>query len=310
MRGAVSSEDLARATRLLVVRSRRAATGLFAGNYASAFRGGGIEFEESRPYVPGDDVSAIDPSATARTGALYVKRFREERNQTLLFALDGSGSMAFGSTAQTKAETAAHALALVAAAAARAGDRTGLLAFDSEVREVIRAGRGGAHGLRVIRSAVAQALQPGGPTRLAAPLRALRATTRRRAIVLLFSDFRDAELFPPEPEKPRLRAELAELTRRHDLIAFPVVDPLEEELPRVGPLRIRDPERPAAVRLVHTGRAGVRRRYRAASLRWRARLEHELRRCGAEVVWLRTDRSPIHVLGRFFHERAARRAAP
>ena len=121
----LSTSDLARAARLLVLRSRREASGLFAGNYASAFRGGGLEFEESRPYASGDDVSSLDWSATARTGELYVKRFREERNQTLLLALDTSGSMAFGSTDRTKAETAAHALALVTAAASRAGDRTG-----------------------------------------------------------------------------------------------------------------------------------------------------------------------------------------
>ena len=310
MQAAVSAEDLARATRLLVVRSRREATGLFAGNYASAFRGGGLEFEESRPYVPGDDVAALDASATARTGELYVKRYREERNQTLLFALDTSGSMAQGSERRSKAETAAHALALVAAAAARAGDRTGLLAFGAELRDEIPPGRGAAHGPRVIRSAVAQALRPTGATRLRTPLLALRAVTRRRAIVLVLSDFRDPALFPPEPEPARLRAELAELARRHDVIAAPVIDPLEEELPTVGALRIQDPERPGAVRLLHTRRASVRQRYREAALRWRARLEAELRRGGAEVVWLRTDRNPIHTLGRFFHERAARRATP
>jgi uncharacterized protein (DUF58 family) len=308
VRGPVSAEDLARATRLLVVRSRHEAAGLFAGNYASAFRGGGLEFEESRPYAPGDDVTALDASATARTGELYVKRFREERNQTILFALDGSGSMGFGSRDRTKAETAAHALALVVAAAGRAGDRTGLLAFDTSVREEIAPGRGGAHGLRVIRSATAHALRPGGETRLGSALRALRATTRRRSIVLLLSDFRDAALFPPEPEPARLRAELAELSRRHDVIAAPIIDPLEEDLPPVGPVRIRDPERPGPTRLLHTGRRGVRRRYRTAALRWRARLEGELRRSGAEVLWLRTDRDPIHALGIFFHERAARRA--
>lgn len=310
MQAAVSAEDLARATRLLVVRSRREATGLFAGNYASAFRGGGLEFEESRPYAPGDDVAALDASATARTGEPYVKRFREERNQTVLLALDGSGSMGMSSGPRSKASTAAHALALVAVAAARAGDRTGLLAFGEDLRQQIAPGRGGAHGLRVIRSAVAQALRPSGPTALRTPLRALRATTRSRSIVLLLSDFRDPELFPAEPEPARLRAELAELSRRHDVIAAPVIDPLEEEIPQVGALRITDPEQPGSVRLLHTRRAAVRRRYREAALRWRSRLEGELRRGGAEVVWLRTDRSPIHTLGRFFYERAARRATP
>ena len=84
----IANADLVRAARILAIRSRRETTGLFAGGYVSAFRGGGIEFEESRPYVPGDDIAGLDWSATARTGELYVKRYREERNQTLLFALD------------------------------------------------------------------------------------------------------------------------------------------------------------------------------------------------------------------------------
>jgi len=305
-RVAISAEDLARAARLLVVRSRHEATGIFAGNYASAFRGGGLEFEESRPYAPGDDVAILDWNATARTGELYVKRFREERNQTLLFALDTSASMGFGTTASTKAATAAHALALLVAAAGRAGDRTGLVAFDASLRGELRPGRGVAHGLRVIRSALEWAGAPRGATKLAVGLRALGAHARRRSVLILLSDFRDPELFAPAGE---LAAELAALTRRHDVIAAPLLDPAEEELPRVGPLRITDPERPGAVRVVHTGRQRVRQRYRAAAHARRQRLEAELRRYGAELLWLRTDRSPLHALGRFFRERAARRAA-
>ena len=98
-----SSTDLARAARILVLRSRREATGLFAGNYGSAFRGSGLEFDESRPYVPGDDIRSIDWNATARNQQPFVKRFREERDQTLLFALDVSASMRFGTTGRTKA---------------------------------------------------------------------------------------------------------------------------------------------------------------------------------------------------------------
>lgn len=301
-RSVVSAADLARAVRLLTVRSRREATGLFAGNYASAFRGSGLEFEESRPYAPGDDVSTLDWSATARTGELYVKRFREERNQTLLFALDVSASMRFGSGGARKAETAAHALALLVAAASRAGDRTGLVAFADGPREQIPAGRGSAHGLRVIHAGVAWAARPSGPTRLAAGLRALRSQAGRRAVVFVLSDFRD-------PEREAVRAELAELARRHDLVAAPVLDPAEQELPRVGPLRVADPERPGWPRLLQTGRARVRSRYRAAALAWRARLEADLRLAGAEPLWLRTDRSPLYALGRFFAERAARRSA-
>jgi uncharacterized protein (DUF58 family) len=284
------------------VRSRREATGLFAGNYASAIRGGGLEFEESRPYAPGDDAASVDWNATARTGELFVKRFREERNQTLLFALDTSASMGFGTAGRSKAATAVHALALLAAAAARAGDRTGLVAFDDSLRGFVPAGRGGAHGLRVIHRAVEWGGAPGGETRLAVALHALRVDATRRAVLVLLSDFRAPDLFAPETV-----GSLAELGRRHDVIAVPILDPAEADLPPVGPIRIVDPERPGAARLLPAGRRSARRRYREESLRWRGRLERELRRRGAEPLWLYTDHSPLHTLGRFFRERAARR---
>ncbi|MDJ0850554.1 MAG: DUF58 domain-containing protein [Myxococcota bacterium] len=297
----VSAADLARAVRLLAVRSRREATGLFAGNYASAFRGSGLEFEESRPYSPGDDVSVLDWSATARSGELYVKRFREERNQTLLFALDASASMLFGTAGRTRAETAAHALALLVAAASRAGDRTGLVVSGGS-GTAVPVGRGSAHGLRVIRAAVDAAARPDGAARLSAGLRALRGLGRRRSAVFVLSDFRDEN-------RLALRGELAELGRRHDLVALPIVDPADEALPHAGTLRVADPERPGRTLVLRTGSPRVRRRYSAATRAWRRGLERDLRRSGAEVLWLRNDRSPLYALGRFFSERAARRAA-
>jgi uncharacterized protein (DUF58 family) len=300
---ALSAAALGRAARLLAVRSRREATGLFAGNYASAFRGSGLEFEESRPWAPGDDVAHLDWNATARTGELHVKRLREERNQTLLFALDVSAGMAFGSAGASKAALAAHALALLAAAAVRAGDRTGAAACAAPAPAPVAPARGAAHGLRVIRAAAAWAARPAGDPALAAGLRALRRHCRRRAVVLVLSDFRD-------PAAGAVHGEIAELARRHDVVALPILDPADEELPRVGALRIADPARPAAQRLLHTGRERVRRRYREAARAWRGELEQGLRRAGAELVWLRTDRSPLFALARFFAERAARRAAP
>jgi len=298
----VSAAELDRAARLLSVRSLHEATGLFAGNYASAFRGSGLEFEESRPYTPGDDVSMIDWGATARTGDLYVKRFREERNQTLLFALDVSSSMRFSTTGVDKAATAAHALALLTAAAGRAGDRVGAVACAEEVVASVPVGRGSAHGLRLIRAAVDWAGRPAGGTRYSLALRALRTRARRRSVVFALSDFREENRGP-------LRAELSELAHRHEVIAVPVVDPADEALPRVGPLRIADPERAGRTRVLHTGRHRVRDRYARAAHAWRSELERDLRRTGAETLWLRTDRSPLYALGRFFAERAARRTA-
>lgn len=300
----LSSEELLRSARILTVRSRREATGLFAGNYRSAFRGGGLEFEESRPYVPGDDVRSIDWNATARNDELFVKRFREERDQTLLFALDVSASMRFGGAGRAKAATAAHALALMAAAAGRAGDAMGLVTFDAAIRDEIPIARGASQSWRVIRAAVAAASECRGSTDIAAGLRAIHRHTHRRAVLILLSDLRDTRAAPATD----LRGEFASLSRRHDVVAACIVDPLEEELPPVGPLRIDDPERPGATRLVSAGSRRARARYRAACMQRRKQVESAVRRGGAGMLWLRTDRSPLYALGRFFHDRTSRRA--
>jgi len=300
--GTVTSEDLARAARLLSLRSRREATGLFAGNYASAFRGGGLEFEESRPYVVGDDVRALDWVATARTGEPFVKRFREERNQTLYFALDTSASMAFGTRGPSKAATAAHALALLAAAAGRAGDRTGLIAFNDAVRAEVPVGRGAAHTWALIRTASFAAAAASGATDLAGILRALIRRARRHATVVVLSDFRDAAA---GPEREGVWPSLA---RHRDVVACIVFDPGEESLPSAGTIRIRDPECPGRALLLHSGSAATRQRYRAAWRARRQRLDRALRRSGIDTLWLRADQSPLHHLGRFFRDRAARRS--
>jgi uncharacterized protein (DUF58 family) len=301
----LAQAELSRAARVLVLRSRREATGLFAGNYRSAFRGGGLEYEESRPYAPGDDVRSLDASATARTGIPFVKIFREERDRSLLLALDVSGSMGFGTAGAGKAATGAHALALLASAAGRAGDRIGLVVFDAGVRAEVGLGRGLAQSARVIRIATQQASQSRGPTDLAAALRALRRRTVRRAVIVLISDFRDPALRGGDAGP--LRRELAALARGNDVVAAAVVDPREQALVAAGGVRVRDAERGGRTLVLSTGSARARRAFAEEAARWRGQLARDLRSAGAECLWLRSDRSPLFALARFFQERAGRR---
>jgi uncharacterized protein (DUF58 family) len=298
-----SGAELERAARLLEVRSRREVSSAFAGGYRSAFRGGGIEFEESRPYLPGDDVRALDWNATARSGVPYVKRFREERDQTVMLAVDVSASMGFATAGRAKAALAAHAAALIAAAAGRAGDRVGLLSFDTRVRSEIPAERGEAHIWRILRALVATARETSGGTELGSVISRLNAGIRRRAIVLVFSDFRDERFLDTQAG----RSELVGLARRHDLVAVTISDPREEEIPDVGIVRLADPEAPHRLVTLDTRSARARARYRAAcAMRARA-LERRLRADGADVLALRTDRDPLPALTRFFQAHTGRR---
>jgi uncharacterized protein (DUF58 family) len=301
----IAQAELLRAARVLILRSRLEATGLFAGNYRSAFRGGGLEYEESRPYTPGDDVRWLDAGATARTGVPYVKIFREERDRSLLLGLDVSGSMGFATAGAGKSRTAAHALALLASAAGRAGDRIGLVAFDGQVREETPLARGRAQSARLIQLATLAAAHSRGSTDLAAALRALRRQARRRAVVVLISDFRDPGLEAGDPAP--VHRELAALARENDVVAAVVVDPREQALVAAGGVRLRDAERAGRGLFLSTGSPRARRAFAAEAERWRARLARALRSAGAECLWLRSDRSPFFALARFFQERAGRR---
>jgi len=300
--GTADAVRLARSARALRLRSRREAAGMLAGAWRAAFRGGGIEFEESRPYAPGDDLRTLDWNATARLGEPFVKRFREERDQTLLLLLDVSASMAFGSATPTKASAGARAAALVALAAGQARDRVGLVAFDARVRAELAPRRGRRHAERVVETAFTLAAAPGGGTAIAEALARTgpRALGRRRGIVFLVSDFRDPDLL--EPGSPAAGA-LAAAARRHDLVALAVADPLEAMLPDVGRVRLRDPEQPGRTLVVRTGDPVVRAHYAAAAQARRRALARRLRSAGADVCWLAADRDPLRALQIFLVQR-------
>jgi uncharacterized protein (DUF58 family) len=299
---APAAAELARAARLLTLRSRREATSVLGGAYTSAFRGGGVEFEELRPYVPGDDVRALDWNATARTGTPFVRRFREDRDQTLLLLLDVSASMHFGAAGRSKAALAAHLAALLATAAGRAGDRIGLLAFDDAVRDELPPDRGPAHAFRVVRRAVSAAGRAGGATGLSAALARLPGHARLPAIVCLISDFRD-----PQLGEASTRSLLAAAAARHDLVSLVLHDPREDELPDAGPVRFSDPEDPRRTTILDSGDPRVRARYRAAAAARRRGLVRRLRSVGSDVLWMRTNEEPLRALARFFRQRIGRR---
>jgi len=301
--------DLAKAARVLQVRSRREVAGALAGGYQSAFRGGGIEFEESRPYLPGDDVRAIDWNALARTGSAYVKHYREERDQTLLLLVDVSASMGFGSAGPAKSAVAARSAALLAAAATWAGDRVALWTFDAVVRSEIPPGRGEAHGLRVLRALVAAGAAGEGTTALGPLLERVRERVHRRAIVFLLSDLRDDVLFASDARGRRLHASLAAVARRHDVVAGWIVDPRELALVAAGALRVADPEAPTRGLLLRAGSSRARQRYAAAARARERAVLARLRAEGIDQVRLSTDTDPLRALGRFFARRASERVS-
>jgi uncharacterized protein (DUF58 family) len=291
----VITPELLAQVRRLTIRSRRAVEEVFSGAYRSAFRGQGLEFAEVREYVPGDDIRAIDWNVTARAGHPFVKRFDEERELTVVVALDLSGSQEFGSRGRTKRETAAEAGALLALAAARNRDKVGLLLFTDRVELFLPPSKSRARALRLVRDMLA--FQPTGRgTDLAQALAFLGRVVRRHAIVFVISDW-----IAPEFDR-----QLAFLARRHELVAIEVGDPLEAELPPSGLLRARDLETGIST-WIDLGAKRARIEWRGGRARRAKALSEAFVRGRAERIALVTGSPVAPELIRHFEARARRR---
>jgi uncharacterized protein (DUF58 family) len=291
----VITPELLAQVRRLTIRSRRAVEDVFAGAYKSAFRGKGLEFAEVREYVPGDDIRSIDWNVTARVGRPFVKRFDEERELTVVVALDLSGSLRFGSRARTKREAAAEAGALISLAASRNRDRVGLLLFSDQIELYLPPSKNRARALRVVRELVAY--EPKGQgTDVAGALVFLGRVLRRRAVVVLISDW-IADSF----DRP-----LAHLARRHEIVAIEVVDPLEESLPDAGLLVARDLET-GKTRLVDLAAGGARREWRGSRARNQRGIHESFIRARAARIRILCGSPVAPELIRHFEQRARRR---
>ncbi len=287
--------ELLAQVRRLTIRSRRAVEEVFAGAYRSAFRGKGLEFSEVREYVPGDDVRSIDWNVTARHGNPFVKRFDEERELTVVVALDLSGSLRFGSRKRTKRDAAAEAGALVALAASRNRDRVGLLLFTDRIELYLPPSKSRSRSLRIVRELVA--FEPKGTgTDLSQALAFLGRVLRRRAVLFLISDW-----FAESFERP-----LNLLARRHELVTIEVEDPLEESIPDRGLLHVRDLET-GATRMVDLGVSAARREWRTLKARRQRTLKETLLRARAERIRVMSDAPVAPELVRHFEQRAYRR---
>jgi uncharacterized protein (DUF58 family) len=288
---------LAKKIRYIQIYTSKVVNDVLAGEYQSVFKGRGMEFDEVREYQIGDDVRSIDWNVTARSGKPFVKRFREERELTVMFLVDLSASGSFGSVRQSKNELAAEICALLAFAAIKNNDKVGLIVFTDHVEMFIPPKKGTRHVLRVIREILSFRPQRTR-TDITRALDYLGRIQSRRAVVFLISDFQ-AEGF---------ERSLRVLERRHDLIAVAVSDPRERSLPDVGLLELEDAET-GEVAMIDTGSQAVRRQYAALTLERTAKLNELLASTGIDQIRVETGRAYIRDLMTFFKNRERRKSA-
>lgn len=287
--------EVMRQIRRLQLRARRAVQTLLGGEYHSVFKGTGLSFEEVREYQPGDDVRSIDWNVTARMGMPFIKRFVEERELTVLLAVDVSGSQRFGTQRHSKRAVAAEVAALIAFSAVANNDRVGLLAVSDEVERFLPPAKGAKHALRVLRDILFyEPKRPG--TSLKTAFDFLNKSLSRRAIVFFVSDWLDSGY----ESAFRLAA------RKHDLIAVRVCDPREETLASVGLLQIQDAETGKHL-LLDTRRVSVREAYALASAQRKSEFANLARSGKVDLIDVSTDGTHFESLVRFFRLRESRR---
>ncbi len=288
-RGVAPAEILKKVRRIEIV-TRSLVQNVFSGEYKSVFKGRGMEFDEVREYMPGDDVRAIDWNVSARMNHLFVKRFVEERELTVILVVDVSGSSEFGTRKALKSDVQAEIGALIAFSAHKNNDKVGLLLFTDRVERFIPPKKGLRHVLRIVRDLVYHEPEGRG-TRIGPALEHLNRVLARRAIVFLVSDFQD------DGFEKALRV----TARRHDLVAVWTADRREREIPRRGLFRVEDPETGEETWIAASARRAEA--YRALAERRREDLARAFRANGVDLVPVSTESSYTEPLVAFFKKR-------
>ncbi|NIP25822.1 MAG: DUF58 domain-containing protein [Phycisphaerae bacterium] len=287
-------QELIKKIRQIQIYTSRAVDASFAGQYESVFKGRGMQFDEVREYTPGDDIRTIDWNVTARTGKPYIKRFVEEREMTVMFAVDLSASGDFGTVNKAKNELAAEFCAVLAFAAAKNNDKVGLLIFTDQIELYIPPKKGISHMLRLVRELLYFKM-PKRTTNISEALDYLGKVVRKKATVFLVSDFIETDFKRP----------LSLLNKRHDVIAVTVRDKAEISLPGIGLIEFADAETNEII-LIDTSSRKFRNQYsNTAALRF-DELKNMLRTINVDCISISTDKPYIQDLVRFFHMRHKR----
>ncbi|MCU0962295.1 MAG: DUF58 domain-containing protein [Pirellulaceae bacterium] len=319
------AREVLQRVREIQVRTGRQVADVLAGQYVSVFKGRGIEFDEVRPYVPGDEVRTIDWKVTARLGTPYVKRFVEERQLTLMLMADISASQDFGSLTRSKREAAAELCALLAFSATFNNDKVGLTLFHGGIEQYIPARKGQKHALRVVREVLTHETRldavPAVPprilrrrrwwtwpawrgrarsrrqaTNIGGAMEFLMSVSKRRAVCFVVSDFLDDGY---------LRA-MKMANRKHDVIAVLLTDPRELALAPVGLVSVEDPETGQTTE-IDTSSAAYRAAFDRAAADRVAELEYAFRSARIDFIHIDLSGSVVDPLARFFRMREKRR---
>jgi len=315
------AREIIQRVRQIQIRTGRQVADVLAGEYVSVFKGSGVEFDEVRPYIPGDDVRTIDWNVSARMGQTFVKRYVEERQLTIMLMTDISASQDFGSASRSKREATAELCALLAFSAIRNDDKVGLTLFHGDIEQYIPPRKGQKHVLRVIREVLAHGYGPTDTltaarapsrrwwpfnsarrprtgrqaTNIAGAMEFLMKVAKRKAVCFVVSDFFDEDF----------ERSVRMANRKHDVIAVHVTDPRESEIPNVGLVTLTDPET-GRTTLCDTASASFRHEFATLAQKRNTELEQRFRKSGIDFIRINAAESVVDPLVRFFRQRERR----
>lgn len=287
-------KEVLKKIRRIEIRTKKLVNDLFSGEYHSTFKGQGMEFEEVRQYEPGDDVRLIDWNVTARTGYPHIKKFKEERELSVVLLVDASSSGRFGTRGRFKSETAAELCALLAFSAIKNNDKVGMIIFTDSIEKFVPPKKGRGHVLRLIRE-VLYFKPKGTRTDIGGALEYFNKVIKRKSVVFLVSDFLSEDFFRP----------LRIANRKHDIIAMKITDPRETRFDNVGLIELEDAETGEVI-MVDTGSRSFRRQFAAKADEDTSDLKRDFQLINVDFIDIRTDQSYIVPLINFFKARERR----
>jgi len=277
------------------IRAKHLVNDAFSGEYLSAFKGRGMEFEEVREYQPGDDIRDIDWNVTARSLKPYIKTYRDERELTVIFLVDVSASSRFGTYIKFKNEIAAEITALLSYTALKNNDKVGLIIFSDHVEHYIPPKKGRGHVWRIIRD-VLTFKSESKKTDINVPLKFLNQVVKKRAITFLISDFQETDF----------EHQIRTTSKHHELVAISITDPREVELPAIGFIELEDAET-GEFFLVNTSDKNLRSQYTKLANKKLKDHKNFFFKNGIDYIELKTNDSYIDPIVKFFRNKDKRR---
>lgn len=286
--------EVLKKVRRIEIRTKRLVNDLFSGEYHSTFKGQGMEFDEVRQYQPGDDIRLIDWNVTARTGEPYIKKFREERELSVVLLVDASSSGRFGTRERFKSETAAELAALLAFSAIKNNDKIGLIVFTDRIEKFVPPKKGRHHALRIIREILF--FEPEGVgTDVAGAIEYFSRVIKRKSVAFLISDYLSDGFLRP----------MQIANKKHDFIAIKITDPREVSFDPIGLIELEDAETGETI-IVDTSSREFRAEFSARASEDTTNLRKNFQRINLDFINIRTDQSYVVPLINFFKMREKR----